>query len=159
MKRVLFAGTFDPPTLGHLDLIERSSRLCDELLVGIAHNPFKQAAFTVDERMEMLRMLVQSLPNVKIVSFTGLTAEFARERRISFLIRGLRSFADLDRELQMSAMNKKLAEIETIFLPGNPLHAHISSSLIRELAFNQSTLEGLVPPSIEERVLQRFKMS
>lgn len=157
MKRALFAGTFDPPTLGHLDLIERSSWLCDELIIGIAINPAKQDTFTTEERIGMLKMIAHSLSNVIVVTFSGLTADFAKEHQISFLIRGIRSLTDLDREFQLAIMNKKLSGLETIFLPGNPLHAHISSSLIRELGFNQASLEGLVPPSLEEKILQRFK--
>lgn len=157
MKRALFAGTFDPPTLGHLDLIERSSRLCDELTIGIAINPAKQDTFTIEERIGMLKMIAHSLSNVKVVSFTGLTVDFAKEHQISFLVRGIRSWTDLDREFQLATMNKKLSSLETIFLPGNPIHSHISSSLIRELAFNQTSLDELVPPALEEKILQRFK--
>jgi pantetheine-phosphate adenylyltransferase len=157
MKRALIAGTFDPPSLGHLDIIQRASRLCDHLIIGIAVNPAKQAAFTVEERMEMLLSAASSLSNIKIVAFTGLVVDFAREHQIACLIRGLRSFADLDRELQLAAMNKQLSGIETFLLPGNPLYAPISSSLIRELAFNQAPLDQLVPHEIIAKVLARFK--
>lgn len=153
MKRALFAGTFDPPTLGHLDLIERASQLCDELLVGVAINPAKKPAFNLEQRQEMLQSLTS---HIKIVSFSGLVVEYAKQHRISFLIRGLRSPADLDRELQLAMMNKQLSGIETVFLPTNPIYAHISSSLIRELAINNARLHQLVPDSIEEKIFQKF---
>ena len=151
------AGTFDPPSLGHLDIIQRASKLCEHLTIAIAVNPAKQAAFTVEERMEMLQSITSPLSNIKIVAFTGLVAHFALEHQMACLIRGLRSFADLDRELQLAAMNKKLSGIETLLLPGNPLYAPISSSLIRELAFNQAPLDQLVPSEIIAKVLDRFK--
>jgi pantetheine-phosphate adenylyltransferase len=153
MKRALFAGTFDPPTLGHLDLIERASKLCDELLVGVAVNPAKKPAFSIEQRKEMLQSLTS---HAKIVTFSGLVIEFAQHHQISFLIRGLRSFADLDREMQLAEMNKQLSGLETVFLLCNPLYAHISSSLIRELAFNNTRLHQLVPSVIEEKVFQQF---
>ncbi len=153
MKRALFAGTFDPPTLGHLDLIERASKLCDELLIGIAVNPAKKPIFSLEQRQEMLQDLTS---HAKIVSFTGLVIEYAKQHQISFLIRGLRSPAELDRELQLATMNKQLSGIETVFLPSNPIYAHISSSLIRELVFNHVRLHQLVPASIEEQVFQKF---
>ncbi len=157
MKRALLVGTFDPPTRGHLDIIERASRLCDHVTLGIAQNPAKQTTFTVDDRIEMLQLTTSALSNVKIVAFTGLVVDFAREHQIMCLIRGLRSFADLDRELQLAAMNKQMSGIETLLLPGNALYAHISSSLIRELAFNHAQLDQLVPPGIATKVLERFK--
>lgn len=154
MKRALFAGTFDPPTLGHLDLIERASKLCDELLIGVAINPAKKSSFSLEQRKEMLQSLTS---HAKIISFSGLVIEFAQQHQVSFLIRGLRSFADLDREMQLATMNKQLSGLETVFLPCNPLYAHISSSLIRELAFNHARLHQLVPASIEEKIFHRLQ--
>ncbi|MBS0649337.1 MAG: pantetheine-phosphate adenylyltransferase [Verrucomicrobia bacterium] len=153
MQRALLAGTFDPPTLGHLDLIDRASKVCDELIIGVALNPAKQSSFSLQQREALLQKLK---PQLKVTSFAGLTVEFAKQHRISFLIRGLRSINDLERELQLAVTNKQLSEIETLFLPGNPLYAHISSSLIRELAFNNMRLHQLVPALIEEEIYQRF---
>jgi pantetheine-phosphate adenylyltransferase len=152
MKRALFAGTFDPPTLGHLDLIERGAKLCDELYVAIAVNPAKKSVLCLEDRKEMLQLLTQFLSNVKISSFTGLTVEFAQHHKIDFLVRGLRSATDLERELQLATMNKTISGMETVLLPGNPLYAHISSSLIRELAFNKADLTWLVPAQIVDKV-------
>lgn len=148
--RLLFTGTFDPPSLGHLDLIERGLKLCDELYVGIANNPAKKPLFTVDERKKML----QCLTKAKVVVFSGLVVDFAKKNKIDCLLRGLRSFADLDRELQMAQMNRELSGIETLILPADPRYAHISSSLIRELAFNKARLSRLVPASIEKKIYQ-----
>ena len=159
MKRALLAGTFDPPTLGHLDLIERGAKLCEELYLAIAVNPAKKSALSLEDREEMLRLLTPSLSNVKISSFTGLTAEFAQQHKINFLIRGLRSAADLERELQLATMNKTISGVETVLLPGNPLYAHISSSLIRELAFNKADLSRLVPAAIADKISLIFYRS
>lgn len=116
-------------------------------------NPAKKPVFSLEQRKEMLQDLTS---HAKIVSFTGLVVEYAKQHQISFLIRGLRSPAELDRELQLATMNKQLSGIETIFLPSNPIYAHISSSLIRELVFNHVRLQQLVPASIEEKVFQKF---
>jgi len=139
--RALLAGTFDPPTFGHLDLIERSLKLFDELYVGIATNPSKKPLIP----LEMRKKLLQSLIKAQVVTIGGLVADFAKKNKIELLVCGLRSFADLDRELQMAEMNKKLSGIETIFIPGNPNLAHISSSLVRELAYHGAKLGDLVP--------------
>jgi len=139
--RALLAGTFDPPTFGHLDLIERSLKLFDEVYVGIATNPAKKPLIP----LEMRKKLLQSLIKAQVVTIEGLVADFAKKNKIELLVRGLRSFADLDRELQMAEMNKKLSGIETVFIPGNPNLAHISSSLVRELAYHGAKLGNLVP--------------
>lgn len=153
MRRGLFAGSFDPPTLGHLDLIDRASVLCDELYVGVAINSNKRGLLAVEQRIEML----QSLTPAKVVLIKGLLVDFAKENQIDFLIRGLRSFQDLYHEQQLATMNKQLSGIETVFLPGKPEFAHISSSLIRELAQNRAPLGNLVPALIEKKVLDAIK--
>ncbi len=151
--RALFAGTFDPPSLGHLDLIERASKLCDELVVGIGVNPNKKTVFSTEKRMEMLHTITKSLRNIQIVAISGLLVDFAHKNKIPLLIRGLRSFSELDREMQLAIMNKNLTGIETVFLPSNPLYAHITSSLIRELILNKADLSSVVPASIQKKVL------
>lgn len=142
--RALLAGTFDPPTFGHLDLIERSLKLFDEVYVGIARNPTKKPHIDLEKRKKLL----QSLTKAQVITIEGLVADFAKKNKIQLLVRGLRSFADLDRELQMAEMNKKLSGIETVFIPGNPNLAHISSSVVRELAYHGAKLGDLVPQEI-----------
>jgi pantetheine-phosphate adenylyltransferase len=142
--RALLTGTFDPPTLGHLDIIQRSLKLFDELFVGIAINPAKKPLIPLEKRKKLL----QSLTQAKVVTIDGLVVDFAKKNKIDLLIRGLRSFADLDRELQMAQMNRELNGIETLLLPGNPEFAHISSSLVRELAHHGARLEKLVPQEV-----------
>lgn len=156
MRRALLAGSFDPPTLGHVDVIARASRVCDELTIAVAKNHAKNEIFSIHERLEMLQKVTHSLPNIKIVSVEGLIVDYALQNQISFLVRGIRSFSDLDQELQYAAMNQQLAGIETVFIPGNPLYAHLSSSLIRELAYNQASLQQCVPAPLEAMILQRF---
>ena len=158
MKRALFPGTFDPPTLGHLDLIERATKTCDELFVGVANNLNKstRTLFSVTERMEMLEKLVRAHPQVKICSFTGLVVEFAKKNQIHFLIRGLRAYSDFEYEFTMALANRKMGNIETVFLMADERLAHISATLIRELAFYQIRLHDFIPKEIEERVFKRL---
>jgi pantetheine-phosphate adenylyltransferase len=154
MKKGLFPGSFDPPTLGHLDLIERAATLCEELWVGLAVNSAKKPLLAMSEKQEMLELLTQHFPHVKVVAIKGLVVDFARENGIDFLVRGLRSYADLYHELQLAVMNRELSGIETIFLPGKPQFSHFSSSLIRELGENGVRLDKLVSPLIEEKVIK-----
>lgn len=156
MKKGLFAGSFDPPTLGHLDLIERASTLCDELVVGLAVNSAKKYLLSMLERKEMLETLTHSYPHVKVVMIKGLVVNYAKEHEIDFLIRGLRSYDDLYHELQLAIMNRELSGIETLFLPGKPEFSHLSSTMIRELAENGVRLDKLVSPLIEKKVLKAF---
>lgn len=156
MRKALFPGTFDPPSLGHLDLIERALGLCDRLYVGIGVNTAKRATFTVEERGEMLEKICRPLDSVEVVVFDGLVVDFAKEKGIGFLVRGLRAAADFDYELQMALANRKLSGIETVFLLANPLYAHVSSTLIREVAKMQHRLKDFVPEAIEAMIFERL---
>lgn len=155
----LIAGSFDPPTLGHLDIIERAARLCDRLLVGLAQNSQKtNPLFTILERQAMLAEVCHGIPNVKIVEIPGLVVEYAKHHKVDFLIRGLRSTADFELEKQMAFANKKLGDIETFFLIGSPQYAHISSTLINEIALGGYRLLDFVSPVIEDAVHLRITM-
>lgn len=158
MKRALFSGTFDPPTLGHLDIIKRSQKICDKLYVGIARSGIKhaQSLFTIDEKKEMLAAMTKDLPFVEIAPIDGLVVDFAKQNNIQFLVRGLRAFSDFEYEFRMALANRKLSGIETVFLMADEKHSHISSSLIRELAYHKSRLTEFVPSSIEEFVFNRL---
>lgn len=158
MKRALFPGTFDPPTLGHLDVIQRAAKTCDELFVGVTSNINKSAKplFSVAERVEMLSDLARSYPNVKVCSFSGLVVDFAKKNKIDFLIRSLRAYSDFEYEFTMALANRKMGKIETVFLMADERLAHISSTLIRELAFYQIRLHDFIPKEIEEEVFKRL---
>ncbi len=153
----LFAGTFDPPTLGHLDIIQRAAKFCDVLHIGIAVNSSKKTpVFPCFERKAMLAEVCHDLPNIKIVEIPGLVADYAKTNKIDFLIRSLRSSADFDNEMQLSCSNKKLCATDTLFLIGNPHFSHISSSLIHEIALGGHRLHEFVPEVIEDAVWTRI---
>lgn len=155
----LFAGTFDPPTLGHVDIIRRAADLCDKLYVGIALNSSKrQSLFSVLERRAMLAEICHDISGIEIVEIPGLVVEFAIDHQVQFLIRGLRSSADFEMELQMAQANKILEKIETVFLLASPSHAHISSTLIHEIAHGGYRLHHFVPEVIEDAVYTRIAM-
>ena len=135
MKRAVYPGTFDPVTFGHLDIIERSSRIFDEVIVGILVNHAKVPLFTVEERLEMIEEAVRQMPNVKVMSFDGLLIDFAKSQDAGFLVRGLRAVTDFEYELQMTQTNKVIApEIDTIFLTTSLKYSYLSSSTVKELA-------------------------
>lgn len=149
----IFPGTFDPPTLGHLDLIARAARLFDRLIVAVLHNAAKQPRFSVDLRVAMLREAVASQPGVDVEAFEGLLVHYARARGVSAIVRGIRGGADLDYERQMAATNRHLdAAIDTVFLAPSPAVAHISSTLVREILSAGGPVRGLVPPAVEARL-------
>lgn len=153
MKKALFPGTFDPPTLGHLDIIKRSRSVCDKLYVGVAINAAKsQETFSTEEKIEMLQTICRPYPHVEVVSFSSLVVDFAKANEIHFLIRGLRTFSDYEYEFRMALANRRMGGIETLFLMADESVAHISSSLIRELARYKSRLFDFVPKEIEDQV-------
>ncbi len=155
MKRIaIFPGTFDPPSKGHLDIIQRSLPLCDHLIVAIAHKPEKKHLFSLDERTHMMKMIA---PNVEIVSFHGLIVDLAQQRQATFLIRGLRAFSDFEYEFQMALANRRLSGIETLFLAADTKHMQISSTLIREIAYFGGPLHEFVPPEIEPLIRKKTK--
>lgn len=156
MKKALFPGTFDPPTLGHLDIIERAAKLCDRLYIGIADNSQKKSLFTSKEKQQLLKSITSHIKNVEIVAFSGLVVEFAKSLQINFLVRGLRNAADFDYEYQMAASNHAMTGLETIFVASAPQHIYISATLIREIARNRHRLHGFIPEAIEETVFQKL---
>ena len=159
MKRVtaIYPGSFDPPTNGHLDLIERGSNIFDKLIVSVVQNPEKDAPlFSVEERKEMLTALVRPWKNVVIDSFEGLLVDYARKLGAQALIRGIRAISDYEYELQMALMNRKLApDLETVFLMPALAYTYVSSRLVREIFLHGGSVTGLVPPLVEERLHQK----
>jgi pantetheine-phosphate adenylyltransferase len=158
-KRIvaIYPGSFDPFTNGHLDLVERSIRLADRLIIGILRNEQKAALFTVDERIEMVREVVSAIPNVEIATFDGLLVDFASRSGASVIIRGIRAISDYEYELQMALMNRRLRpDIETVFLMAGEAHSFISSRLVKEVIRLGGNISGLVPPSVEGRLRKRL---
>ena len=156
----IYPGSFDPITNGHLDLIQRGSRMFDRLIVSILRNDVKQALFSVEERMEMLRDVVQVYPNVAVDSFEGLLVEHAKASSAAVLLRGIRAISDYEYELQMALMNRRLEpELETVFLLANESYSFISSRLVKEVFRLGGSITGLVPPSVEERLRRRLSKS
>jgi pantetheine-phosphate adenylyltransferase len=156
----IYPGSFDPITNGHLDLIVRGCCLFDELIVAILRNETKQPLFSVEERIEMLREVVDCYPNVAVDSFEGLLVDYAAENGATVLLRGIRAISDYEYELQMALMNRRLRpDIETVFMMASEAHSFISSRLVKEVFGLGGNIEGLVPPSVEGRLRKRFGRS
>ena len=158
MTNALFPGTFDPPSLGHFDIIQRASSLCDQLFVGIAVNRNKtKQLFSPEEKVQLIQKMTQDLGNVTVVCFSGLVVEFANEHDITYLVRGLRAFSDFEYEFRMALANRKLSGLETMFLMADEKYSYISSSLIRDIAINGKRLHDFIPEVIEETVSSRLR--
>jgi pantetheine-phosphate adenylyltransferase len=158
MSQVLaiYPGSFDPITRGHLDLIERGSRLFDHLVVAVLTNFDKQPLFTVEERVEMLRTVTRGMRNVSVDKFGGLLVDYARRKRARAILRGIRAFSDYEYELQMALTNRGLEpSIETVFLTPAEAYSHISSRLVKEIFIHGGSVKGLVPPVVEARLRQK----
>jgi pantetheine-phosphate adenylyltransferase len=153
----IYPGSFDPITNGHLDLIERGSRLFDHLIVSILRNERKEPMFSVGERAEMLREVVESYANVEVDSFDGLLVDYAASRSATVLLRGIRAISDYEYELQMALMNRRLCPgVETVFLMANEAFSFISSRLVKEVFSLGGNIAGLAPPSVEARMRERI---
>jgi pantetheine-phosphate adenylyltransferase len=144
----LFPGTFDPITNGHLDVIQRSAVLFDELVVAVGHNPEKPLALDRDERAQIIREVVAEMPNVRVATFEGLTVDFARQVGAAAIVRGIRSSADLQFEFQVALTNRVVAGVETVFIMTSSEYAFTSSSLIRQIASMGGDVSALVPPQV-----------
>jgi pantetheine-phosphate adenylyltransferase len=153
----IYPGSFDPITNGHLDLIERSLRLVDRLILAILVNAEKRPLFSVTERMEMLREVVGDRGSIEVCTFNGLLVDFATERGANLIIRGIRAISDYEFELQMALMNRRLRpELETVFLMAGEAYSFISSRLVKEVVSLGGDITGLVPPAVEARLKKRF---
>jgi pantetheine-phosphate adenylyltransferase len=155
--RAVYPGSFDPLTNGHLDLIERSLRIFDALIVAVVTNPAKTSLFTDAERVEMIREATRGLRRIEIMVFEGLLVDFVRRVGARAVVRGLRAVSDFEYEFQMALMNRKLREeIETVFLMPHEAYSYISSRLIKEVAGYGGTVTGLVPPGVETRLTEKL---
>ena len=156
MRRAVCPGSFDPVTLGHLDIVERASAIYDEVTVAVLVNKKKSSLFTVEERMELLRQVTATCGNVKVDSFHGLLVDYCRTFEIPVIVKGLRAISDFDYELQMAQMNHGLAGVETMFMTTNPLYSFLSSSLVKEVATYGGDVSGLVPPGVNASLVERM---
>lgn len=158
MTRAIYPGSFDPVTLGHLDIIKRASKIFDELIVGVLNNNSKSPLFSVEKRVKMLNDVVKDLQNVKVMSFEGLLVDFARKVDAQIIVRGLRAVTDFEYELQMSQTNTVLNEnVDTIFFTTSLEYAYLSSSTVREAAYFGADISKFVPESVVQQVYDKFK--
>ena len=158
--KALYPGTFDPPTNGHVDLIQRGAKLFEHLTVAILNNPVKNPLFTVEERVEMLQEVTGALPNVSVATFGGMMVEFARQQGATAVLRGIRAISDYEYEFQMALMNRRLApEIETVFLQPAGRYSYVSSRMVKEVFSFGGDVTGLVPPNVLRRLRGRMGKS
>ncbi len=155
MRRAVCPGSFDPVTLGHLDIIGRASLLYDELVVAVGVNASKKRMFSFEERTDMLREATADYPNVRVDSFGGLIVDFCKDNGIQVIVKGLRAISDFDYELQMAQMNHGLQGVETMFMTTNPLYSFLSSSLVKEVATYGGDVSASVPEAVRRRLLER----
>ncbi len=158
VRRAVYPGSFDPPTMGHIDVIVRAARLFDELIVAVAVNSEKQPLFSLQERVEMLQECCRHLPNVRVLEFRGLLARFAQEVGACAIVRGLRAVSDFEYEFQMASMNRQLApEVDTCFLMTHQQYAFLSSSIVKEVARLGGDVSQLVPPNVHARLQEKCR--
>ena len=158
MKRAIYPGSFDPLTLGHLDMIERSAKIVDELVIGVLNNSAKNSLFSLDERVSMIKEMTESMPNVTVASFDGLLVDYMKEINATIIVRGLRAVTDFEYELQMAQTNRVIApEIDTIFLTTNLKYSYLSSSIVKEIAEFNGDIKEFLHPIVVERVKEKLE--
>ena len=155
MVAALVPGSFDPPTNGHLDVIERCAKLFDRVHVAVVRNPTKAPMFTLDERVDLLERCTDSWDNVEVGSFAGLLVDYAEHENIDVIVKGLRAITDFDYEFQMSQMNRHLSGIVTLFVATKAEYGYLSSSLVKQVAGLGGDIEGLVPPLVSAAIQER----
>ena len=158
MRRAIYQGSFDPITYGHLDIIERSARVVDELIVGVLYNKAKIPLFSAEERVRMIKEVTKNIENVKVVAFEGLLVDFADQMHADVIIRGLRAATDFEYELQMAQTNRKLDDkVETLFMVTGLEYAYLSSSTVREVAAFGGDISNFVPEPMKKKIMERMK--
>ena len=156
MKRVVCPGSFDPITFGHLDIIERASKMFDEVVIAVLVNKTKATLFTVPERIEMISEVTAKFPNVRVDSWSGLLVDYCEANKIGVIVKGLRAITDFDYELQMSQINLQLKGVETLFMSTAPAHSFLSSSLVKEIASYDGDVSNYIPASLLEKLKARL---
>jgi pantetheine-phosphate adenylyltransferase len=158
-KRAVYPGMFDPIHNGHVDVIQRSLQIFDELIVAVVANPSKQPLFSMKERLEMIDEATSELTNFRIVAFDGLLIDLVARERADCIVRGIRAVSDFEYEFQMALMNRKLSSsVETVFLMPHEKYTYIASRLIKEVASFGTSVAGMVPPGVEKRLIERFPL-
>lgn len=159
MKKAIYPGSFDPLTLGHLDIIERSARIVDELVVGVLNNSAKNSLFSLDERVSMIKEMTDSMPNVTVTSFNGLLVDYMREIDATIIVRGLRAVTDFEYELQIAQTNHvENPEVETIFLTTSLQYSYLSSTIVKEFASYGGGLSKFVPARFIDRIYDKYQI-
>ena len=157
IKRAVYPGTFDPITNGHEDLIQRAAKLFDEVVVGVAHSQAKRPFFSLDERVELARKVLDRYPNVKVLGFAGLLSEFVKEQRAGVILRGLRAVSDFEYEFQLAGMNRRLAPgVETLFLTPSDTYLFLSATIVREIAVLGGDVSAFVHPLTVQRMREKI---
>ena len=157
MKRAIYPGSFDPVTNGHVDIILRSSKIVDKLIVGVLNNSAKKSLFSVEERVSMLKELTKDLPNVEVTSFDGLLVDYMREIDASIIVRGLRAVTDFESEMQIAQTNHSIEpEIDTMFFTTSLEYAFLSSTIAKEVAFYGSDVSKLVPEVVQKAFREKY---
>ncbi|RHN12071.1 pantetheine-phosphate adenylyltransferase [Roseburia intestinalis] len=159
MKKAIYPGSFDPLTLGHLDIIERSARIVDELVVGVLNNSAKNSLFSLDERVSMIKEMTDSMPNVTVTSFNGLLVDYMREIDATIIVRGLRAVTDFEYELQIAQTNHvENPEVETIFLTTSLQYSYLSSTIVKEFASYGGDLSKFVSARFIDRIYDKYQI-
>ena len=161
MRIGIYPGSFDPLTYGHLDIIERATRICDKLIIGILVNSAKRSLFSNDERLDVIKHCCSEInSNIEVVSFSGLLVDFCRDNKISCIIRGLRAVSDFEYEITLASLNRRLApDVETIFLMGRDVNLFVSSTLVKEVATYNGDISTLVPPYVAAKIRQKISVA
>lgn len=158
MKIAVYPGSFDPVTNGHLDVIDRASKMFDKVVVAILLNVSKNPCFSIEERISLIQSATKDIKNIEVESFSGLLVDYMTERNANIIIKGLRNSSDFEYEYPMALMNKKLVPtIETVFLISNQEYSYVSSSLVKEVAVFDGNLQNIVPEEVEEALKQKYK--
>ncbi|QEK12010.1 pantetheine-phosphate adenylyltransferase [Crassaminicella thermophila] len=158
MKTAVCPGSFDPVTNGHLDIIKRTSKMVDKVIVAVLYNPSKNPLFSVEERIELLREVTKDIQNIEIDCFSGLLVDYVNQKNIDVIVKGLRAVSDFEYEFQMALMNKKLnSEVETIFMMTSSEYSYLSSSIIKETCKFKGCIDGLVPDPVKKALLKKYK--
>ncbi|MGM0444885.1 MAG: pantetheine-phosphate adenylyltransferase [Bacillota bacterium] len=159
LDRVVYPGSFDPVTNGHLNIIKRASNIFDEVIVAVFQNPNKEPIFSMKERVSLLKEVTSDFKKVKVDSFTGLTTNYVKSKKASAIVRGLRAVSDFEGEFQMASMNKELdSDIETIFLMTDSKYAFLSSSVVKEVAQFGGEMDNVVPKIVEKALLEKYNI-
>ena len=160
MKRAIYPGSFDPLTLGHLDMIERSAKIVDELVIGVLNNSAKNSLFSLDERVSMIKEMTESMPNVTVASFDGLLVDYMKEINATIIVRGLRAVTDFEYELQIAQTNHvENPEVETIFLTTSLQYSYLSSTIVKEFASYGGDISKFVPARFIDRIYEKYHIS